>query len=129
MITPGIVNLRAYRNTSFIKTITVPSYDFSSATFAAHVRLYKDAAGAALITLANATVGLQGFSCTYAATTSTIIMRVNEATIDALLPFPGNGVKQGADVVLYWDMHVTGGGLEKTRLIQGTFTIEPGVTV
>lgn len=129
MIVPGNAPLRAYRNTPLVQVITVANYDFSAATFAAQVRSYRDAPGSALITLGNATAGLQGFSCTYSSPTSTITMQIDEATIDALLPYPANGVKQGADVVLYWDMHVTGGGLIKTRLLQGTFTIEPGTTV
>lgn len=129
MIYPGTVALRAFRNAPLVQEITVSSYDFSAATFAAQVRAYKDAPGSALITLANASAGSQGISCTYAGTTSTILLQIDEATIDALLPYPTNGVKQGADVVLYWDFIVTGGGLIKTRLLQGTFTIEPGVTV
>lgn len=129
MIAPGNVPLRAYRNTPFVLPITVANYNFSAATFAAQVRAYRDAPGAALITLGNATAGSQGISCTYSAPTSTIILQIDEATIDALLPYPANGARPGADVVLYWDFHVTGGGLIKTRLLQGTFTIEPGVTV
>jgi len=129
MIIPGNAPLRVYRNTAFVQIVTVQNYDFSAATFASQVRAYRDAAGAALITLGNATVGTQGISCTYSAPVSTIIIQYDEATIDALLPYPANGVKQGADVELYWDFHVTGGGLIKTRLLQGTFTIEPGVTV
>jgi hypothetical protein len=129
VIYPGTAPLRAFRNAPLVQEITVSSYNFSAATFAAQVRAYKDAPGSALITLANATAGSQGISCTYAGTTSTILLQIDEATIDALLPYPTNGVKQGADVVLYWDFIVTGGGLIKTRLLQGTFTIEPGVTV
>jgi hypothetical protein len=129
MIYPGNAPLRAFRNTPLVQEITVANYDFSAATFAAQVRAYKDAPGSALITLGNASAGSQGISCTYAGTTSTILLQIDEATIDALLPYPTNGVKQGADVVLYWDFIVTGGGLIKTRLLQGTFTIEPGVTV
>jgi hypothetical protein len=129
MIYPGNAPLRAFRNAPLIQEITVANYNFSSATFAAQVRAYKDAPGSALITLANATAGSQGISCTYTGTTSTILLQIDEATIDALLPYPTNGVKQGADVVLYWDLMITGGGLIKTRLLQGTFTIEPGVTV
>lgn len=129
MIYPGNAPLRAFRNAPFVQPITVANYNFSAATFAAQVRSYKDAPGAALITLGNASAGSQGISCTYLAPTSTILMQIDEATIDALLPYPGNGVRQGEDVVLYWDFIVTGGGLIKTRLLQGTFTIEPGVTV
>ena len=129
MIQPGNVPLRAFRNAPFVQPITVANYDFSAATFAAQVRAYKDAPGAALITLGNALAGSQGISCSYVAPTSTIILEIDEATIDALLPYPANGVKQGADVELYWDFIVTGGGLIKSRLLQGTFTIEPGVTV
>lgn len=129
MIIPGNVPLRVYRNTPFVQVITVANYNFSAATFAAQVRAYRDAPGSALITLGNAAAGSQGISCTYSAPTSTIILQIDEATIDALLPFPANGVKAGADVNLFWDFHVTGGGLVKTRLLQGTFTIEPGVTV
>lgn len=128
MIFPGNVPLRAYRNTPFVQVFTLANYDLSAATFAAQVRSYRDAPGSPLITLGNASAGSQGISCTYSAPTSTFIIQIDEATIDALLPYPANGVKQGADVPLYWDLHVTGGGLIKTRLLQGTFTIEPGVT-
>lgn len=132
MITPGSLTLRAYRWQGFLYTIDFVGYDFTAATFEMQVRLYPDATGAALISLVNAASASQGLSVTVVTTdgipTSTVQIRITEANIEALLPYPSSGIKQAEDLVLYYDFVITGGGLEKSRWLAGQFIITPGVT-
>lgn len=132
MIVPGIANLRVNRWTPNIITIDLVGYDLTGGTFAAHVRQYRDATGSPIVALANASAGSQGISVSVVTTggipTSTLTLQYDEATIEGVLAYPGSGVKAGSDVTVYYDLHVTGGGLPKTRLVEGTFTIAAGVT-
>lgn len=128
-MTPGRLDLSANRWTPFIYLIAFEGYDFTGATFAMQVRLYRDAAGSPLIDLSNAASNAQGLSVDVATlddvVTSTVQIRINETTLEGLLLNQG---KPGADVVLVYDMHITGGGLEKTRWIEGSFIIRAGAT-
>ena len=132
-MTPGVLNIIAYRNTPFIETIRFAAIDFTGATFALQVRTLPGASGSALISLTNQTAGTQGLSVTTAVETgvtiSTLTIQIDEATIDALLPASTNGQKAGTDVNLYYDLIITGGGVAKSRWLEGTFTIAEGVTV
>ena len=129
MITPGRLDLTAQRWTPFVYLIDFEGFDFTGATMAAEVRLRGDAPGSAIIALGNAASNAQGLSVSVATTggipTSTVQIRINETTLEAVLL---NAGKAGADVVLAWDIHITGGGLPKTRWLEGAFTIRPGVT-
>lgn len=126
---PLAVDIFPRRWTPYRFTIAIRNFDFSEATFAMQVRRYRDAK-TALITLGNAAPGAQGISCTYGATgpdgalESTIIIEIAETTIEAL-PFP---TPRGGDLRLVWDMHITGGGLEKRRWFEGDFTVKGGAT-
>jgi hypothetical protein len=126
---PGTLPLRAQRWTPFVYTIDFVGQDFTGATFAMDVRLRPDAPGSALIALAGASAPTQGISVTVATVsgvpTSSVEIRISEATLEGVLL---NAGKAGADVVLAWDIHITFGGGLKTRWLQGSFTIEPGVT-
>lgn len=126
---PGTLPLRAQRWTPFVYTIDFIGQDFTGAAFAMEVRLRPDAPGSALITLAGASAPSQGISVTVATVdgvpTSSVEIRIDETTLEGVLP---NAGKAGADVVLAWDIHITFGGGLKTRWLQGSFTIEPGVT-
>jgi hypothetical protein len=132
MLVPGIANLRVNRWTPNKITIDLVGYDLTGGTFAQQVRSYRDAPGSAIISLTNATAGTQGISVAVVTTggipTSTLTLQYDEATIEGALAYPASGVKAGSDVVVYHDLHVTGGVLPKTRLIEGTFTIAAGVT-
>lgn len=129
MITPGTLPLVAQRWTPFAYTIDFAGIDFTGATMSMHVRLYADAPGEPIIALANASPSSQGLSVAVATAdgvpTSTVQIRINEATLEAVLL---NAGLAGAPVKLAYDMHITGGGFEKTRWLEGDFTIRPGVT-
>lgn len=125
---PGTLHLQAQRWTPFVHTTDFVGQDFTGATFAMQVRLRRDAPGAALITLGNATAPNEGISVSVSTVsgvpTSTMEIRIAEATLEPILL---NAGKAGADVVLAWDIHITFGGGLKTRWLQGSFTIEAGV--
>ncbi len=129
MITPGRLDLTVQRWTPFVYQIDFPGYDFSAATFAMHVRLYRDAPGAPQIALANAAANAEGISCTVTTEagvpTSHVQIRINETTAEAVLL---NAGKPGDDIRLVQDFHVTGGGLQKTRIFEGSLTIRAGAT-
>jgi len=132
-MTPGTLNLTAQRNVPFLEAIRFVGLDFTGGTFALQVRLLPGTAGSALIGLTNQTAGTQGLSVAVTVESSinvsTLTIQIDEATIDALLPASTNGQKAGTDVVLYYDLVITGGGIGKTRWLEGSFTIAEGVTV
>lgn len=132
-MTPGTVPITVYRNTPFADSVRFVGLDFTGATFAMQVRLQKAAEGDPLIDLAGATAGSEGLSVIVAeedgVDVSTVTIQIDEATIDACLPWPANGQKAGTDVELFYDLVITGGGLPKTRWIEGAFIIREGVTV
>lgn len=110
--------------------------DWSAATFKLEVRTAKAAAGAALITLNNATAGSEGVSATYdpdyvdpengeVAGATIIRPQIDEATLSGLAA----ASPASADRVLYYDLHVTPSGLPKRVYCYGAFTVDPGVTV
>lgn len=133
---PGSLDLDAYRWAPFDETIEFVAFDFTGATLAMQVRLYRDAEGDPLIGLGGAEPPEEGLSVAVATvegvTVSTIRILIDEATIEALLPFPENGLPAGIDqppdVELAYDIVITGGGLPKTRWLQGKFTIHAGAT-
>ncbi|RZJ01810.1 MAG: hypothetical protein EON90_02035 [Brevundimonas sp.] len=129
MITPGRLDLMAQRWTPFIYVIAFEGFDFSAATFAMDVRLYRDAPGAALIALTNAASNAQGVSVSVTTDdgvpTSEVQIRINETTLEGLLLAAAGA---GKDVVAVYDLHITGGGLAKTRWVEGSFTIRAGAT-
>lgn len=136
MIEPTTHNITVPRWVPVLLTIDVEAFDYTGGTFAMQVRSYKDAPGAALISLVNATAGLQGISVVVTTTlgipTSTFTVQIDEATIEALLPFAvTSGVpnrKPGSDLALVYDLHLTGTDLPKSRWLEGAFTITAGAT-
>lgn len=129
MITPGRLDLMVQRWTPFVYQIEFQGLDFADATMAMQVRLYRDAPGAPLISLTNAASNAEGLSVKVATVdgmpVSTVQIRINETTAEALLL---NAGKPGDDVRLVYDLHITGGGLPKTRWLEGSFTIRAGAT-
>lgn len=128
MITPATVNLRAYRWAPYIEPLVFEGVDFTGATMSMQIRLYRDAP-TSLVSLVPAADGQQGLFLSVGSETgalaSTIKVRVNKETLNALLL---NAGRPGEDVVLFWDIVISGGGFIESRWLQGTFTIEPGVT-
>lgn len=132
-MTPGALDIVVYRNTPFLDDIRFVGLDFTGGTFAMQVRLLPGTAGSALISLTNQTAGTQGLSVVVTTesgvSVSTLKIQIDESTIDTLLPASSNGQKAGTDVVLFYDLIITGGGVPKTRWLEGRFTIAEGVTV
>lgn len=136
MITPGSLNLRPLRWVPFKYQIRVDAYDLTGATFVMEVRSYKGAPGTPLIALANTSSPTQGISVSVVTTggvpASTIEIRIDETTLENLLPFSvTSGTPNrtpGTDVELYYDILITPSGGTKARWFEGTFTIVEGVT-
>lgn len=132
-MTPGRLPLTVQRGTPFVYRIDFPDYDLTTAGLAAQVRLYRDQPGAPLISLVGAQPLAQGLSVGVAfdadgIPTSTLQIRINETTIEQLLPFPVNGLEPADPVLLTWDLHLTISPVGKRRWLEGPFTISPGVT-
>jgi len=130
---PGTLPLTVQRGTPFVYRIDFPGYDLSTAGLAAQVRLYRDQPGAPLIDLSTAQPQAEGLSVVVTLSsgglpTSTLQIRINETTIEQLLPFPDNGLEPGDRVPLAWDLHLTISPIGKRRWVEGPFTISPGVT-
>lgn len=109
--------------------IPCEGFDFTGQAMTMQVRAYRDAPGEALVSLSTTASPSEGLSVSVATVdglpVSTIAIRINETTIEGVLPYPQSGVSAGADVVLAYAIHV-GSGAGKFRLLEGSFTIEPG---
>jgi hypothetical protein len=132
-MTPGTLPLTVQRGTPYVYRIDFPNYDLTDAGLSAQVRLYRDQPGAPLINLTNAQPLAQGlsvevFTDAEGVPTSTLQIRINETTIEGLLPFPQNGLEPADPVKLAWDLHLTISPNGKRRWIEGPFIISPGVT-
>lgn len=131
---PGKLPLRAQRWTPFVYRIRFEGYDFSEATFAAQVRSFRDAPGDPLISLTTQeSPSAEGISVSVEtiddAPTSTVQIRINETTLEGLLPLSTSGrPSDDPDVPLVWDLHITSSGLGKVRWLEGSFTIVAGST-
>jgi hypothetical protein len=140
MIQTGRRDLVVPRWTPFRHEIDFQGLDLTGGTFALQVRLYRDAPGDPLISLAGSTSPAEGMSVTVGTqevdgiemTVSTLQIRINETTIEGVLPFAvtdgAPNRRAGDDVALVWDLHITATGLPKTRILEGAFTIKAGVT-
>lgn len=136
MITPGKLDLTAYRWTPFDFSIQLPvGLDFTDATAAMQIRLRPDAPGSPIISLENASSAGQGLSFSSVTddddiVTSTLRIRINETTIEPILLNAGIAPSVGKwePVRLTYDIHITGGGFAKTRWYEGVFNIRPGAT-
>lgn len=131
MPSTGRRDLVANRWEPFVHTVAFEGFDYSAATFAMQVRLTPDAAGSPLVSLATVgSIGTEGITITGTTvaggiTTTNISVRINEATM-AALPLPA---ERGATMLLAWDMQITpSGGGTKFRVLEGAFTVSPGVT-
>lgn len=130
MINPAQLDLTAQRWTPFVYVVDFEGLNLTGATFAADIRLYRDAPGAALIALSNAAANAQGVSVSVTidgddVPTSHVQIRINETTLESLLL---GAAGAGRDVDAVWDMHITGGGFIKSRWLEGAFKIRAGVT-
>jgi len=137
MIQPGEYPLVMYAYTPTVLVLDFVGYNFTAATFRAQVREKPE--GEILIDLTNAASNAEGVSATYAAAVmqydakgneigpapvSSVQIRINETTIEGIVASFG----ATKDIDLVWDLHITGGGLPKTRWIEGPAIIRAGVT-
>lgn len=128
----GVIDKRANRWEPFIWTVDFEGFDYSAATFIMQVRSVKDSGGTALVDLATVgSVATQGITITGVTTTggiptTSISIRINEATMEGL-PLPPT-VRSGEDVTLYYDLQITPSGGVKYRALEGAFTVHAGVT-
>lgn len=109
--------------------IPCEGFDFTGQNLTMQVRAYKDAPGSPLLNLVTTSSPAEGLSVTVETVegviTSTIHIRINETTIEALLPFDENGTEPNEDVELKYAVHI-GSGAAKQRFLEGAFIIEPG---
>ena len=151
MVQPGRYDLKADRWVACVRTFSFVGLDLTGATFAAHIRLTKDATGSPLITLANAAsaaaegirvnnVGTAtiaqhiankwlsspppGYELTDVVTITQVGLRINETSVEGL-PFP---TERGQDATLQWDMHITPTGKDKDKYLGGDFIVRAGAT-
>lgn len=140
MPTTGNLPLVANRWEPFVYVIRFEGQSLTGADLIAQVRLTRDAAGAAMVDLATVgSVATEGITIVSVANedidfggdigvvnvpVSTISIRINEATMEAL-PEPQ---ELGEDEPLFWDMQITPSGGDKYRALEGTFTVKAGVT-
>jgi len=134
MIHPVHAPLMAYRWQPFVEVVEISGIDLASADIYLQVRLYPDQPGDPLVALLrNDNLNSQGLAVRFVSqdalglNTFTIQIRINETTIEQLLPFP-NGTEIGAAVELAYDLVIDAPGLSKARWMTGPFLIQPGVT-
>lgn len=130
MIRPAVLPLAGGRWEPFIYSIEIEDLVLTGGTLLMQVRATPDTTGTPLVDLTGAAPGSQGLSFSVSGGNSTIVIRINETTMEGLL-FPGSGVEgeRGDDVVLSYDLQVTLPGThEKVRYFKGPFKVEAGVT-
>lgn len=126
----GRRDLVANRWEPFIHTIDFEGVDWTGATIVMQVRAVKDTSGTPLADLVTVgSVGTEGVTITGVTTTddvptTSISIRINEATMEAI------AIPEviGEDYLLWWDMQVTPSGENKIRILEGKFTVKAGVT-
>jgi hypothetical protein len=118
--------------------------DWSAASLALQVRAAKGDTGTPLVSLVNAAAGVEGLSASYdpayiypangptvalrgqTVGATTIRPQINQATLEAI-PYAADD--PAAALTLWYDLHVTPGGLPKLQFAFGSFTLDPGVTI
>jgi hypothetical protein len=129
MIRPANLPLRGGRWEPFVYTIDMPGVDLTGATLGMQVRQYPDQPGAPLVSLEQVPPPAQGITFSVLNGTSTIKIRINETTMEGLLPLSANPDREPGDIELHYDIQVARPGVhEKARYFRGTFTVEAGVT-
>lgn len=133
MIYAGKYDMTVKRWVPFLYTVEFPGFDLTGATMAMQVRAYPDAIGSALLSLVNASSVAEGLSVSVTmddddVPTSIVQIRINETTIETIIPPPAGYGECNNNVNLAYDFVMTGGGYPKTRWMQGAFIIEAGVT-
>lgn len=129
----------AEKRVPFLRSFAVTYLDYSGATFKMQIRANPGDTGVALVELTDQTAGTEGISVTYeedfeyvdklgatvSAPASIILIQIDETTLEAL----DLGTPYDEDLSLFYDLHVTGGGLAKHIPFAGKFILKPGVTI
>lgn len=129
----AVFPLAGDRFTPLVDTIEVVGIDLTGATFKMQVRDRKDGGTVRADLATVGSVGTEGVTLVGVTTdgdavpTSTLSFRINEATMEAM-PDSADGLEAGADVPLWWDMHITPSGGVKFVAFAGVFTVRAGVT-
>jgi hypothetical protein len=139
---PARFDIHADRWVSCVRTLAFVDFNFTSATFASHVRLHPDASGSPLATATvtlvyagSATVSAHiaagrlpglppGMELTDTIYVSQVRITIAEATMEAM-PYPA---ELGDDMILYWDLHITPSGGTKDVYAAGKFIVRGGAT-
>lgn len=130
---PAIVPLEAWRNARFGEEYYFTddagaSVDFTAYTAKLQVRQYGAQAGAAIIDLANVGTDVEGVRILEPAL-GIIRVRIDEATLTAAYAALIGGNEAGSAIALVYDLIVTPPGAGDQPWMQGSFTINPGVTI
>jgi len=117
----------------FVYDIDIVGIDLTSAAFAMQVHDTKDrTAGTPRASLTTQTTDVEGIRLVGVVTTdgvptSSIRVRINETTMEAM-DVANDAALPGNDGDAYWDMHITPSGGDKFLAFNGTFTVKAGVT-
>jgi hypothetical protein len=125
---PETVTLTGRRNVPFVEEYQFTddsgaAIDFTGCTGAMQIRLYGNAPGAALASLANVSSDVEGVWINDP-TNGVIQVKINEATLNGL---PTAATPGAADVFAY-DLVLTWPDALEECLIEGRFVLKPGVT-
>lgn len=129
------LDLTAWKRTPYGEDIAFIGPDWTGDDLKMEIRNLPGDTGDPLVSLARVSGSGEGLSTDYdpaypvPRTTTTapatiLTIRVNETTLEGLLP----AAPTSAPLQLFYDVHV-GNGSAKRVVIQGTFTISPGVTL
>ncbi|HEX8382460.1 MAG TPA: hypothetical protein VF592_03695 [Sphingomonas sp.] len=132
MIHPVAETLIAYRWQPYVELIEISGLDLGAAGVTLQVRAYPDAPGEPLIHInRNDNPNAEGIAVAFVEqvdglSTYTLQLRINETSLEALLPYPGNGLEPGRPLELAYDLVIDAAGLPKSRWMTGTFLLVPG---
>jgi transcriptional regulator GlxA family with amidase domain len=120
---PLVVN----RHVAFSEEIRFVGFNYTGATFTAHVRATKDVAGTPWLTFSFSSPAVtteEGLSVT------TVTMTATKGSVDAI-PYPGGTAdERGDDVTAWWDLLIDPSGSPAAfRALQGPCTIKAGATI
>ena len=124
--------LAGWRTVACEAQAIIHGHDLTGASFFAEVRDRRDggAVRATLNTVTSASAqGIRLASVDNSAgyPISTIALRINETTMEAIPPAISLGVEPGDNLDLEWGMHLTPSGGLKFMAFNGPFVVYPGV--
>lgn len=142
MPSTGRRDLVANRWEPFVHVFRYEGQNLTGATIIAEVRDRRDGGfvratlatvgsvgteGITIVSVANEDIDFGGDIGVLNVPVTTLSMRINEATMEAMDVAPDAG-EPGEDGVVWWDKQITPAGGVKYRALEGTFTVHAGVT-